>query len=69
MLRAAVGLYCAVVDRFNPLGLRYTSAARETQLVLNQRAESLRTELCALNLRSVHWRAGNANLKAAPCGR
>ena len=47
---AAVGLYCAVVDRFDLLVSTRTTAARETQAVFNQRAESLRTWLGALNL-------------------
>ena len=43
----AVGLYCAVVDRFDLLVPTRTMAARETQAVFNQRAESLRRWLRA----------------------
>ena len=50
MPRAAVGLYCAVVERFAPLVSTCATAARETQAVFNPRAESLRTWLGALNL-------------------
>ena len=49
----AVGLYCAVVERFDLLVSTRTIAARETQAVFNQRAGSLRTWLGALNLGSV----------------
>src|SRR5258708_37329147 len=49
MRRAAVGLYCAVVERFDLLVSTRTIAARETQAVFNQRADSLRTWLGALN--------------------
>ena len=57
MRRAAVGLYCAVVERFDLLVSTRTIAARETQAVFNQRAESLRTWLGALNLGSEEdWR-------------
>ncbi len=52
MRRAAVGLYCAVVDRFKLLVSSRTIAARETQAVCTQRAESLHTWLGALNLGS-----------------
>jgi len=48
----AVGLYCAVVDRFDLLVPTRTMAARETQAVFHQRAESLRRWLRALNLGS-----------------
>ena len=48
----AVGLYCAVVERFDLLVSTCTTGARETQAVFNQRAESLRTWLGALNLGS-----------------
>jgi hypothetical protein len=47
-----VGLYCAVVERFDLLVSPRTMAARETQAVFNRRAESLRTWLGALNLGS-----------------
>jgi hypothetical protein len=52
MRRTAVGLYCAVVDQFDPLGVDATIAVRETQAGFNQRAEGLRTWLVALNLGS-----------------
>jgi hypothetical protein len=48
-----VGLYCAVVDRFDLLVSARRTFARETQAVFNQRVESLRTGLGALNLGSV----------------
>jgi hypothetical protein len=35
MRRAAVGLYCAVVDRFDLLVSTHTIAAHETQAVFN----------------------------------
>ena len=55
----AVGLYCAVVERFDLLVSTCTTAARETQVVVNQRVESLRTWLGALNLGSVEgWQLG-----------
>lgn len=47
-----VGLYCAVVERFDLLVSTRIIAARETQAVFNQRVESLRTWLGALNLSS-----------------
>ena len=43
----AVGLYCAVVERFDLLVSTRTIAARETRAVFNQRAGSLRTWLGA----------------------
>jgi hypothetical protein len=52
MPSAAVGLYCAVVDRFDLWVPVRRTAARETQAVFNQQAESLRTWLGALNLGS-----------------
>jgi len=44
-----VGLYCAVGSRFALLVSTYTTAARETQAISNERAEYLRTLLGALN--------------------
>ena len=52
----AVGLYCAVGQRFDLLVSTCTAAAGETQAVFNQRVESLRTWLGALNLGSVRGR-------------
>jgi hypothetical protein len=52
MRRAAVGLYCAVVDQVDPLGVDATIPARETHAGFNQRAQGLRTWLVALNLGS-----------------
>jgi len=43
-----VGLYCAVVERFDLLVSMCTMAARETRPVFNRRAGSLRTWLGAL---------------------
>jgi hypothetical protein len=48
----AVGLYCAVVERFDLWVSTCATAAPETQAAFNQRAESLRTWLGALNLGS-----------------
>ena len=53
---AAVGLYCAVVDRFDVLVSTRTIAARESQVAFNQRAKRLRTWLGALNLGLVECR-------------
>jgi hypothetical protein len=47
-----VGLYCAVVARFDPLVSMRMTAARETQVVFNQQAESLCAGLGAVNLGS-----------------
>jgi hypothetical protein len=44
-----VGLYCAVGSQFCLLASTYTTSARETQVVFNQRAEYLRLWLGALN--------------------
>jgi hypothetical protein len=52
MRRVVVGLYCAVVDRPYPLVSTRTIAAGETRAVFNQRVESLRMWLAALNLGS-----------------
>jgi hypothetical protein len=52
----AVGFYCAVVERFNPLVSTRMIAARETQVVFDRLAEGLRTRLGALNLGSVDGR-------------
>jgi len=56
MRRAAVGLYCAVVGRFDLLVWPRTRAARETQAVFNQWAEALCAGLGALNLGSEEGR-------------
>ena len=56
MQGAAVGLYCAVVDRFDLSVPTRGTPARETQAAFNQRAESLRTWLGALNLGLVDGR-------------
>jgi len=42
MPSAAVGLYCAVVDRLDLQVPARGTAARETQAAFNQRAERLR---------------------------
>jgi hypothetical protein len=52
----AVGLYCAVVERFGLLVSKRTSAERETQAIVIQQAENLRRWLSALNLGSVKGR-------------
>ena len=51
----AVGWYCAVGWWFELLVSTCMTAARESQAVLNQRAESLRTRLGALNLGLAPW--------------
>ena len=53
---AVVGLYCAVVGRFDLLVSTRTMAARESHAAFNPRAESLRTWLGALNLGLVEGR-------------
>ncbi len=45
-----VGLYCAVVERCDLLVLTRMDTGTESQEFLNQRAESLRTWLGALNV-------------------
>ena len=60
----AVGLYCAVVDRFDLLVSTRMIAARETQAVFNQRAGSLRTWLGALNLGSGEGWQGESESRA-----
>jgi hypothetical protein len=60
----AVGLYCAVVERFNPLVSTRMIAARETQAVFDRLAEGLRTRLGALNLSS-GWSAAKPESGAA----
>ena len=50
---AVVGLYCAVVERLEPLVWRCASAACEEQVVFNQQADTLRAGLGALSLGSV----------------
>ena len=49
MQGATVGLYCAVVERFDLLVSTRTTAARETRGGFNQWVESLRRWLGALN--------------------
>ena len=49
MQGATVGLYCAVVERFDLLVSTCKTAARKTRAVFNQRAESLPKWLGALN--------------------
>jgi hypothetical protein len=61
-----VGLYCAVVERFELLASARTIAAQETQAVTNRRAECLRTWLGALNLGL--GEAGGHNPENAPGG-
>ena len=56
MQGSVVGLYCAVVGRFDLLVSTRTMAASETQAVFNQRAKTLRTWLAALNLGLVEGR-------------
>jgi hypothetical protein len=57
-----VGLYCALVERFDPLVSTCTTAARESQAAFNQGAGSLRTWLCALNLGLVEgWQRESEN--------
>lgn len=69
MRRAAVALYCAVVDRLNHLVSTCTTAAREMQAVFNQPAEGLRTWLGALNLGSVQaWQRESEDGAARPMG-
>jgi hypothetical protein len=63
MPATAVGLYCAVVDRFDPFGSTRTIATRETQAVFNQRPKNLRTWGEALNLGLVECR-GRERLRA-----
>jgi hypothetical protein len=53
MPHGAVGWYCAVGNRFGLLVSKRTLAARESQAVLNQWAETQATRLGALNLGSV----------------
>ena len=66
---SVVGLYCAVVERLDLLVSTCTTAARETQAVFNQRAESLRTWLGALNLGSGEgWQRESGNRAARPMG-
>jgi hypothetical protein len=62
-----VGLYCAVGLRFGLLVSTCMAAARETQLVFNRWAESLRTWLGALNLCSGEdWQRESENGAARP---
>jgi hypothetical protein len=69
MQGGAVGLYCAVVERFDLLVSMRTLAARETQEVFNERAESLRTWLGALNLGlGEGWQRESENRAARPMG-
>ena len=56
MRGVAVGLYCAVVDRFDLLVATRRDVARKTQAVFNRRVESLRPWLGALNLGVVEGR-------------
>jgi hypothetical protein len=69
MQGAAVGLYCAVVDRFDLLVSTRTIAARETLAVFDQRAENLRPWLGALNLGLVQaWQCEPENAREAQWG-
>ena len=56
MLGATVGLYCAVVERFDHLVSARTIAACESQAAFNQWAERPCTWLGTLNLGSVEGR-------------
>jgi hypothetical protein len=47
-----VGLYCAMVERFDLLVSTHEMAARKSRAVFNQRAETLSTGLGVLNLGS-----------------
>jgi hypothetical protein len=53
MRGVAVGLYCAVVDRFDPSVSAHLAATHETQTVLDGRIGGPRTWLGRLNLGSV----------------
>ncbi len=65
MRRAAVGLYCAVVDRGDLLVSNRAIAVRETRPVCTQRAGRIRTWLGHLNLGSgVGWRCESGNCTA-----
>jgi len=69
MRRAAVGSYCALVDRFDLLVSTRTLAARETQTVCNQWAGNMRTWLGALNLGSGEgWQRESENRAPRPMG-
>lgn len=66
---AAVGFYCAVVDRFDLSVLTCRTTVRGTQADFNQRAERLRTWLFALNLGSVDdWQRESESRTAGPMG-
>ena len=66
---APVGLYCAVVARFDLLVSMRMTAARETQAAFNHRVEGLCAGLGAVNLGSVEgWQRESESRVARPIG-